>query len=115
MVDQMKIRLGPPPESWYFPIWAWYQWEGEKRRKPDLRAGGPLSTWSEQDFVVALRTGRTPDNRQLDKEWMPWQTFSRMNDLELRAIWRGLRSLPSESHASPGAPPSAPRARAEPV
>lgn len=38
----MKIRLGPPPESWYFPIWAWYQWEGEKRRKPDLRAGGHL-------------------------------------------------------------------------
>ena len=43
MVDQMKIRLGSPPESWYFPLWAWYQWEGEKRRKPDLRAGGHLS------------------------------------------------------------------------
>ena len=42
MVDQMKIRLGPPPESWYFPLWAWYQWEGEKRHKPDLRAGGYL-------------------------------------------------------------------------
>jgi hypothetical protein len=42
MIDQMKIRLGSPPESWYFPLWAWYQWEGEKRRKPDLRAGGHL-------------------------------------------------------------------------
>jgi hypothetical protein len=42
MVDQMEIRLGRPPESLYFPLWAWYQWEGEKRRKPDLRAGGHL-------------------------------------------------------------------------
>ena len=43
MVDQMKIRLGPPPKSWYFPLWAWYRWDGEKRRKPDLRSGGHLS------------------------------------------------------------------------
>jgi hypothetical protein len=42
MIDQMKIRLGPPQESWCFPLWAWYQWEDEKRRKPDLRAGGHL-------------------------------------------------------------------------
>ena len=62
---------------------------------PDLRASGPLATWSERDFVVALRTGVTPDSRQLDDAWMPWRTLSRMNDLELRAIWRGLRSLPT--------------------
>ena len=43
MVDQMKIRIGPPPGSSCFPMWAWYQWEGEKRSKPDLRAGGHLS------------------------------------------------------------------------
>lgn len=42
MTEQMKIRIGPPPEAWYLPLWAWYQWEGEKRRKPDLRAGGHL-------------------------------------------------------------------------
>ena len=42
MVGQMKVRLGPPPEPWCFPFWAWYQWDGEERRKPDLRAGGHL-------------------------------------------------------------------------
>jgi mono/diheme cytochrome c family protein len=67
---------------------------------PDLRASGPLSTWSERDFVVALRTGVTPDGRQLDDAWMPWKTLSRMNDLELRAIWRGLRSLPKLSRSA---------------
>ena len=70
---------------------------------PDLRASGPLSTWSERDFVVALRTGVTPDGRQLDDAWMPWKNLSRMSDLELRAIWRGLRSLPTTDHARPDA------------
>jgi len=42
MVEQMKIRIGFPPAEWCFPLWAWYQWEGKKRRKPDLRAGGHL-------------------------------------------------------------------------
>ncbi|MBN2032660.1 MAG: DUF3841 domain-containing protein [Deltaproteobacteria bacterium] len=42
MVEQMEINIGPPPRSWCFPLWAWFQWEGEKRRRPDLRAGGHL-------------------------------------------------------------------------
>ncbi|MCP5039907.1 MAG: cytochrome c [bacterium] len=65
---------------------------------PDLRASGPLATWSERDFVVALRTGVTPDGSQLDNAWMPWKTFSRMNDLELRAIWRGLQTVAKTDH-----------------
>lgn len=42
MIAQMKTRLGPPPEKGCFPIWAWYQWDGEHRRRPDLRASGHL-------------------------------------------------------------------------
>ena len=41
LVEQMKTRIGPPPEADVFPIWAWYQWEGQKK-KPDLRSGGHL-------------------------------------------------------------------------
>jgi hypothetical protein len=43
MADQMEMRLAPPPEPGCFPVWAWYQWENENRRKPDLRAAGHLS------------------------------------------------------------------------
>ena len=67
---------------------------------PDLRAKGPLSTWSEGDFVATLRNGVTPDGRRLDDAWMPWRSFSRMTDLELRAIWRGLQSSSSSSSLS---------------
>lgn len=34
MSGQMKDRLGVPPKGAYYPIWAWYQWEG-KRKQPD--------------------------------------------------------------------------------
>ncbi|MDH7578945.1 MAG: DUF3841 domain-containing protein, partial [Bacillota bacterium] len=40
LVDVMKQRIGNPPEDYMFPVWAWYQWRGPKRRKPDLRSGG---------------------------------------------------------------------------
>jgi len=42
MVDQMKERIGNPPCNTTFPIWAWYQWETSKRKRPDLRSAGHL-------------------------------------------------------------------------
>jgi hypothetical protein len=42
MADQMERRLKVPrPSKDILPLWAWYQWEGN-RRKPDLRASGHL-------------------------------------------------------------------------
>ncbi len=34
--DQMRKRIGEPPEGVTYPVWAWYQWENA-RKKPDLR------------------------------------------------------------------------------
>ena len=39
MADQMRARIGPPPKGVRYPIWAWYQWEGQ-RRPMDLRRSG---------------------------------------------------------------------------
>lgn len=39
MVSEMAKRIGSPPDGVKYPVWAWYQWEG-KRKKPDLRCGG---------------------------------------------------------------------------
>jgi len=40
MIAQMRHRL--PPSRGRFPWWAWCRWEGQRRAKPDLRAGGYL-------------------------------------------------------------------------
>lgn len=39
MAEQMKKRIGEPPEGVIFPVWAWYQWEG-MRKRPDMRVHG---------------------------------------------------------------------------
>lgn len=37
--EQMKTRIGNPPNGVKYPIWAWYQWEGKRKRR-DQRLSG---------------------------------------------------------------------------
>ncbi|MFN8435937.1 MAG: c-type cytochrome [Anaerolineales bacterium] len=57
-------------------------------------SGSVLPTWTEEDFITALRTGRTPTGTELRSEYMPWTSYRYMSDDELRAVWVYLRSLP---------------------
>jgi hypothetical protein len=41
MSEQMRSRIGSPPEADCQAIWAWYRWDGV-RKKPDLRCPGHL-------------------------------------------------------------------------
>ncbi|AGX43885.1 DUF3841 domain-containing protein [Clostridium saccharobutylicum] len=43
IADQMKKRIGLLiSEKIKYPIWVWYQWNGIKHKKPDLRFSGHL-------------------------------------------------------------------------
>lgn len=42
MADQMVLRLGPPPRQGALPLWAWAQWLGPNRCRPDMRYGSHL-------------------------------------------------------------------------
>lgn len=66
----------------------------------DLTPRGRLAHWSEDQFLHTLRTGVTPEGHRLDEQWMPWPAIGRMSDVELRAIFRYLRSLPAEPDPS---------------
>ena len=61
---------------------------------PNLTPGGELGFWSEEDFMNVIRTGVTPSGHQLDPEFMPWPSYSKLYDEELQAIWLYLQSLP---------------------
>jgi mono/diheme cytochrome c family protein len=50
---------------------------------------GRLARMTEDQFVARFRQGRT-----LPGSPMPWQAFSRMNEEDLRAIYRYLRTVP---------------------
>jgi len=57
---------------------------------PDDATG--LGTWTEPDFVRAMREGLRPDGTTLDVA-MPWRAYGQFSDEELAAMWLYLRSL----------------------
>lgn len=59
----------------------------------NLTPSGPLAEWSEADFFTTMREGVTPDGRKLRNEFMPYETFGKMTDDELHAIYVYLKSL----------------------
>lgn len=65
---------------------------------PDVATG--LGAWSEEDIVMAIRTGVRPDGRQLVPV-MPWPSYATLTDDDVRAIAAYLKSLPPVSHAAP--------------
>ena len=60
----------------------------------NLTPGGELAGWTKAEFQTALRTGQTPDGRQLS-DFMPWQTLGNFSDEELSVIWLYLSELPA--------------------
>lgn len=78
--------------------------------KPDFTGGGGpppgssnitpvgLGRWTRDDFFRTIRTGHTPDGRELS-EAMP-RAFANMTDEELDALWTYLRTVPSKGDLS---------------
>ena len=62
--------------------------------------GSALPSWTEGDFVTAIRTGITPDGREVRGDYMPWGSYKFMNDEELKAVWVYLQSLPQKAHGN---------------
>jgi mono/diheme cytochrome c family protein len=52
-----------------------------------------IGTWSDADFVHAIRTGTRPDGTTIST-LMPWPFYSRMTDAELAALLKYLRQAP---------------------
>ena len=73
-----KIAIGPP------------NWPHAANLTP--HPSGHLSQWKEADFFAAVRTKRRPDGTAIDPV-MP-AAFGQMNDIELKAIWSFLQTLP---------------------
>jgi len=69
----------------------------------NLTPAGDLVNWTEEDFIETMRTGVTPEGKELDPELMPWEDFKFLTDDQLKAIWLYLKTLPPvESPQSAG-------------
>jgi mono/diheme cytochrome c family protein len=66
---------------------------------PNLTGGGQSGKWKLEEFKTCMRTGRTPDGRQLT-DFMPWKALANMTDDDLQAVYLYLQSLPDMQTAS---------------
>jgi mono/diheme cytochrome c family protein len=55
-----------------------------------------IGLWTEADFFKAMRKGIRPNGTQMST-FMPWNNFSQMTDLELKALWLYLKTVPAVS------------------
>lgn len=81
-----KIKIGPP------------DWPPAANLTP--APGGRFAKWSESDFIQALRTAKRPDGSTINAV-MP-RAFAQLDDLELRALYKFLKTLPAAATGSHG-------------
>jgi mono/diheme cytochrome c family protein len=62
----------------------------EEPEPPDISGHGPMANWSQEQFRLAMRSGLTPDGRNLDPRYMPWPQFAELRDDELGALFEYL-------------------------
>ncbi len=70
---------------------------GEPPEMPPARNITPagIGSWSEADFVRAIREGKRPDGTTLNP-FMPWERYQGMTDEETHALWTYVRSVPAK-------------------
>lgn len=56
--------------------------------------------WTQDEFVSLMRSGVTPDGRQLDPAYMPWKEYGRMSDDDLIALYEYLQRGPMTAGGS---------------
>lgn len=76
MADQMVKRIGMPPKGVRFPVWAWYRWEGERKR-PDMRSHGRY--YGEKGMPIVLLTIDVPEKYVLLSDFDYWHFV--LNDI----------------------------------
>lgn len=79
---------GPPANvGWTNPRWKKLY---AKNLTPDPETG--IGKWTEADFILAMRSGKTPDGKILDP-FMPWHAFQAITDLDMKAMWAYLKTI----------------------
>ncbi|HPY83634.1 MAG TPA: DUF3841 domain-containing protein [Ruminococcus flavefaciens] len=67
LANEMIKRIGNPPTDVKYPVWAWYQCQG-KRKKPDLRHSG----YSEKGTPLVLLTVDIDEKDVLLSDFDDW-------------------------------------------
>jgi mono/diheme cytochrome c family protein len=59
---------------------------------PNITATGNPGKWSKAQFITTLRTGKTPEGKQMLTQNMPWKMTAQYTDKELSGLYDFLQS-----------------------
>ena len=59
----------------------------------DISSTGNPAKWTDEQFIETLRTGHTPEGKQLNPSEMPWTMTKAYSDVELKALHLYLKSI----------------------
>ena len=66
---------------------------------PDPETG--IGSWTEEDFITAMKSGLYPDGHAAHWQAMPWDMHSNWSLDDMRAMYRYLRALPPAKQSKP--------------
>lgn len=62
---------------------------------PDITKGSRAGNWTKEEFIAFFKTGKTPDGRMPNVQFMPWESVGALHEVEIEAVYNYLHSLPS--------------------
>lgn len=71
LCEQMRLRISHTLENAKYPVWAWYQWEGVRKR-PDMRTSHKVL--SPSGTPIVLLTLEVPDEEVLLSDFDMWHS-----------------------------------------
>jgi hypothetical protein len=74
---KMTEKIGEAPNGIEFPVWAWYQWEG-KRKRPDMRTHNLCEV---KGTPIVLLTIDVPEEKVLLSDFDYWHCVLNNSDL----------------------------------
>lgn len=61
---------------------------------PNISKSGNPGKWTREQFIQVFRTGKTPEDKILDSNFMPFQNIGSLDDEEIGSIYDYIMSLP---------------------
>ncbi|HLF64270.1 MAG TPA: c-type cytochrome [Saprospiraceae bacterium] len=62
---------------------------------PDISTGSNSGKWTLEQFINTFRTGKTPEGKALQGQFMPFAGIGALSDVEIEAVYKYIHSLPA--------------------
>ncbi|QCR23152.1 c-type cytochrome [Pontibacter sp. SGAir0037] len=60
---------------------------------PDITSSGKVGKWTKAQFIQTLRTGKTPEGKQMSSDNMPWKMTAQYDEKELASLYLYCQSI----------------------